>query len=129
MLCPDPVIAVAAEVDPATFRVGTRPALRVVVTNTGPVPCTRDIGRAHRELVISAGPNRLWSSNDCTPADGDEPTVLNPGQRESFEVKWAGRTSGPGCPTQRDTVPPGTYQVTAHVGGLVSPPVPITVQP
>ncbi|MBM7771471.1 hypothetical protein JOD54_001675 [Actinokineospora baliensis] len=127
--CPDAAIAVAAEIDPPTFRSGSRPELRVVITNTGAVPCTRDIGRAQRELLITSGPTRLWSSNDCTPANGAEPTILAPAQRTTFDVKWAGRTSAPGCPTRRATVEPGTYAVTARLGTLTSPPVPFTIQP
>ncbi|GLW93099.1 hypothetical protein [Actinokineospora globicatena] len=127
--CPDPVIAIAAEMDPIAFRPGSRPELRVVITNTGPVPCTRDIGRAQRELIITAGPTRLWSSNDCTPSDGAEPTILAPGERTTFEVKWAGRTSAPGCPTQRTTVQPGTYTLTARVGPVAGPPLTFTINP
>ncbi|SES06379.1 hypothetical protein [Actinokineospora terrae] len=127
--CPDATIAVAAEMDPPAFRPGNRPELRVVITNTGPVPCTRDIGRAQRELLITTGPTRLWSSNDCTPSDGAEPTILAPGVRTTFEVRWAGRTSAPGCPTQRTTVQPGPYTLTARLGTLLSPPLPFTINP
>ncbi|RLK59811.1 hypothetical protein [Actinokineospora cianjurensis] len=127
--CADTVIAVAAEMDPPAFRPGSRPELRVVITNTGPAPCTRDIGRAQRELLITTGPTRLWSSNDCTPSDGAEPTILAPGARTTFEVKWAGRTSAPGCPTRRTTVQPGPYTLTARLGTLLSPPLPFTINP
>ncbi|WP_018686554.1 hypothetical protein [Actinokineospora enzanensis] len=127
--CPDQAMAISAEPRPGAFQAGSRPTLLLVVVNAGPVPCTRDIGRAQRELTIDGGTGRLWSSNDCVRVDGAEPTILAPGQRVEFPVRWAGRTSAPGCPVKRTTVPPGQYMLTPRVGGLVGPPVPLTIQP
>ncbi|WP_285504725.1 hypothetical protein [Actinokineospora sp. NBRC 105648] len=129
--CPDAAVVVTAEMEPTAVRVGQRPLLRLVVTNGGPVPCTRDIGRAQRELVITSpdGATRLWSSNDCTPAKGEQRQVLAPGERQAFDVRWAGRTSAKGCPVKRSAVAPGDYLVTGRLGELAGKPVPFTIKP
>ncbi|WP_139191025.1 hypothetical protein [Actinokineospora iranica] len=129
--CPDASVAVTAELGAPTYRVGQKPVLRLVVANTGPHPCTRDIGRAQRELVVTGpdGATRLWSSNDCYAAKGEHWHVLAPGERHDFDLTWAGRTSAPGCPPTRTAVPPGDYLVTAKLGPLAGPGVPITITP
>ncbi|OLR89773.1 hypothetical protein [Actinokineospora bangkokensis] len=123
--CADPAVAVTAELGAPGYRVGQRPVLRLVVTNGGQVPCTRDVGRALRELVVvGADGARLWSNNDCARAEGAQPQVFQPGERQVFEVVWAGRTSAPGCPQDRVTVPAGAYRLVPRLGGLVGAPVP-----
>ncbi len=129
--CPDAAIAVTAELGTPTYKVGKRPLLRLIVTNAGAVPCTRDIGREHRELLVTSrdGATRFWSSNDCAVVKGKQSKVLAPGERASFEVLWAGRTSGPGCPVGRKAVPAGEYSVTPKLGPLVGTAVPPTLTP
>ena len=121
---PDKVIEVAAEPGAPSYRVGQRPLLRLTIRNTGAVPCTRDVSRKLRELVITTadGGKRLWSSNDCyAPPDADRRTLL-PGKPLSFSLNWAGRTSAPGCPVKRTTVEPGRYRLTASLATLQRPP-------
>ncbi|WP_436493373.1 hypothetical protein [Actinokineospora sp. HUAS TT18] len=127
--CPDAAIGVTAEVGAPAYRVGQRPALKLVVTNAGPVPCTRDVSDEARELVITSpdGSVRVWSSNDCYSPKGPEPRIMQPGERLEFAVNWAGRTSAPGCPRKRTTVQAGVYAVTPHLGALVGPAVPLTL--
>ncbi|MCG8917811.1 hypothetical protein L6E12_18690 [Actinokineospora sp. PR83] len=129
--CPDAAVAVTAEVEAPSYRVGRRPALRLVVTNAGAVPCTRDVGRALRELVVTGadGVTRVWSNNDCARVSGQQPQVLQPGERLVFEVNWAGRTSAPGCPLSRTAVPPGNYLVVPRLGALVGTGVPLALLP
>jgi hypothetical protein len=118
---------VLAETGAPAYPVGQQPLLRLVVVNTGPVPCLREVSRSLRELVITTGDGatRLWSSNDCYAPPGVDTRVLKPGERLSFTVGWAGRTSAPGCPAARDPVPAGHYLVTGKLGRLASPPVPL----
>lgn len=130
--CPDAAIAVAAETGAPSYPVGRRPLLRLVVTNVGPVPCTRDVGRKVRDLTITTrdGATRVWSSNDCHfGVRAARPQILQPGERLEFGVNWAGRTSTPGCPAQRAKAPPGEYAVVATLGGLAGPPAPLTLTP
>lgn len=127
--CPDAATIVTAEVGAPSYQVGQKPALKLVVTNSGPVPCTRDVSDEARELVITSpdGAVRLWSSNDCYSPKGPEPRILQAGERVEFPVNWAGRTSAPGCPRKRVVVQAGVYSVTPHLGPLVGPAVPLTL--
>ncbi|WP_152552074.1 hypothetical protein [Actinokineospora spheciospongiae] len=129
--CPDAAVAVSAEVEAPSYRVGQRPALRLVVTNAGAVPCTRDVGRALRELVVTSadGVTRVWSNNDCARVSGQQPQVVQPGERLVFEVNWAGRTSAPGCPLARTAVPPGNYLVVPRLGAVVGAGAPLALLP
>lgn len=126
--CPDEVIKVVAKPDAESYRVGDRPLLRLLVVNSGDVPCTRDVSRKLRELVITtADGKRLWSSNDCYPAVERDKRTLAPGQTLRFSLNWAGRTSAPGCPLERETVEPGTYRLIGNLGKLTSPPTALTL--
>lgn len=122
--CPDASIGVAAQTDKPAYQVGERPVFRLVVVNTGVVPCTRDLAAALQEMtVLSAdGATRLWSSNDCAPGDSDEVRTLAPGEQMTFSISWAGRTSEPGCPEERETVPAGEYQLIARLDAVTSAP-------
>jgi hypothetical protein len=117
------------EVGAPQYKVGQRPVLRLVVINAGPVPCTRDISRALREVVVTSpdGANRIWSSKDCYRSNEPDLRIMQPGERRQFEVKWAGRTSAPGCPAKRTAVQAGTYSVIGKLGPLTSAAVPLTL--
>jgi hypothetical protein len=125
--CPDPAIQITVELGAPQYKVGQRPVLQLVVTNAGPVPCTREISRSLREVLVMSpdGATRIWSSNDCYHNDQPDSQILQPGEHLGYEVKWAGRTSAPGCPSKRTTVPAGTYSVIGKLGALTSPPVPV----
>ncbi|WP_199441064.1 hypothetical protein [Umezawaea beigongshangensis] len=123
--CPDEAVQVVAEADRPGYLGGRQPVFRLVVGNTGPVACTRDIGRHLRELVVSTadGATRLWSSNDCGPAEGVQTRVLHPGERFRFGVTWVVGTSVPGCSGDHVPLAPGDYLLTARLGDLVGEPV------
>ncbi|MBC6447073.1 hypothetical protein [Actinokineospora xionganensis] len=129
--CPDATTIVTAELGAPSYQVGQRPKLSLVVVNSGPAPCTRDLGHELRELLITTpdGANRIWSSNDCYSPKGAEPTILQPGERKQYDVSWAGRTSAPGCPSKRSSVAAGTYAVTPKLGALTGPVVPLVLTP
>jgi hypothetical protein len=129
--CTNDMLAVRAEVDRPEHRVGERPLLRLVVTNTSDQPCVRDLDPAGQEIVVwsSDGSVRLWSSNDCSYAKGVDLRTLVPGQPVASAVRWAGRTSAPGCPAERVTVPAGGYRVMSRVDDVISPPTPFVRTP
>jgi hypothetical protein len=124
--CTNEMLAVAAEVDRPEHRVGERPLLRLVVTNVSDQPCVRDLDPVRQEIVVwsADGSERLWSSNDCSSAQGVDLRTLVPGQPVASSVRWAGRTSEPGCPLERSTVPAGDYRVMSRVDDVISPPTP-----
>lgn len=126
--CPDPAMKVEAGPDVPSYPMGARPLLRLRITNAGPAPCTRDVSHKLREiLVLGLDGARLWSSNDCYGPPNEDVRVLPSGQPMDFTVNWAGRTSAPGCPLDRKTVPAGTYQVVGKLGVLTSQPTPLTL--
>lgn len=129
--CTDAEVKVAAQPGAPSYRVGEHPLLRLVVVNAGKVGCTRDLSRKLRELVITTadGKRRLWSSNDCYGPPGTDRRTLAPGKSLEFTVNWAGRTSAPGCPVNRTTVPAGKYRVIGKLGKLGSVPTPLTLKP
>ena len=129
--CTNEVLGVSAEVDPPEHRVGERPVLRLVVVNLGAEPCVRDLDGARQEIVVWSGDGalRLWSSNDCVnPATVDLRTLV-PGRPVAFAVRWAGRTSEPGCARARTGVPAGAYRVMTRLDDVISPPVPFVRTP
>jgi hypothetical protein len=126
--CPDAVMKVTATAAQPSYPIGVKPLLRLEITNVGPAPCTRDVSRKLREiLVLAADGTRLWSSNDCYGPPEADVRVLAPNQPLPFSLNWAGRTSAPGCPVDREAVPAGTYQVVGKLGGLVGAPTPISL--
>jgi hypothetical protein len=126
--CADAVTQVVAVPDGPSFPVGARPLLRLRITNAGPVPCTRDVSRRLREIVVlGADGARLWSSNDCYGPPQPDVRLLLVNQPVEFTVRWAGRTSAPGCPVNRKTVQAGTYQVVGRLGALVGAPSPLVL--
>jgi hypothetical protein len=126
--CPDEVVKVVAAPDVPSYPVGARPLLKLRIVNAGPVPCTRDLNRKLREiLVLGADGTRLWSSTDCYGPPEPDVRLLTPNQAVEFSVNWAGRTSAPGCPVNRDTVPAGTYKVVGKLGPLTGPPTQLTL--
>lgn len=126
--CPDEVMKVVGVPDVPSYPVGARPLLRLQVTNVGPVPCMRDMSRKLREiLVLGMDGARLWSSNDCYGPPDQDVRLLAVNQTMEFSVNWAGRTSEPGCPLDRETVPAGTYQVVGKLGLLAGAPTPLTL--
>jgi hypothetical protein len=125
------MLAVAAEIDRPEHRVGERPVLRLVVTNTSDQPCVRDLDSSRQEIVVWSQDVtvRLWSSNDCVNARSVDLRTLVPGQPVAFAVSWAGRTTEPGCPKSRTVVPAGQYNVMTRVDDDISAPTPFTRLP
>jgi hypothetical protein len=119
--CPDKSLSVQATTDAKRYPSGVRPVLTLSVTNTGRVACTRDLGQAARELRLSSGNDRVWSSDDCSPGGAADKTVLEPGAKKSFSVTWSRRRSRPDCPAGQKIAAPGTYRVTARLGDIVAP--------
>jgi hypothetical protein len=122
LACTDRSLVVSVQVDRPVYRVGEKPAFRLIVTNTGSTPCKRDLDLALQEVFVVANPSgtRTWSSNDCTPGHSDDVRVLMPNTPVVFAVTWSGLGSEIGCKTPRKAAPAGTYTVGARLGAVMA---------
>ena len=129
--CTNAMTGVTAEIDRPVHKIGERPVLRLVITNTSTQPCVRNLDSARQEIVVWSGDGkaRLWSSNDCGNAGSPDLRTLIPGQPVAFAVTWAGRTSTPGCAAARTVVPAGSYRVMTRLDDDISAPTPFQLTP
>lgn len=126
--CPDSVIRLTVTTPRPAYRVGQRPGLTLHITNAGAVPCFRDVSHQLRSvLLLTTNGVRLWSSSDCYALTTHEIPTMAPNQTLSYGVVWYGRTSAPGCPVKRATVPAGQYELIGQLGSLVGAPTPLTL--
>lgn len=116
--CPDSALSLVATADAPSYAVGSSPLLSLTARNTGAVPCRRDLGSGMVELRVFSGPDRIWSSDDCSAGTGTDSVLLAPGASRTVKLSWSGKRSAPGCAGTRTEAQPGTYQVTGRVGTL-----------
>lgn len=120
-ICRDSDLSVTVGTDASSYRAGATPRLVLKVTNTSSASCRRDLGSAALSLVVSSGPDRVWSSDDCSPAGKPAVRALAAGGSVSSRVTWSGKRSAKGqCGPNRKRALPGTYAVTAKVGTATS---------
>jgi hypothetical protein len=120
--CAKSQISVTASTDAASYAVGSTPRLRMKIQNTSSTACTRDIGAAQNELLITSGTVRVWSSDDCNPGGNTQLVIMQPGQSYSVSVTWLGRLSKKGCPANQPLASKGTYKLTGRNGDVTSAP-------
>ena len=118
--CTNSQIAVTASTDAASYPVGSTPHLRMKIENTSKKACTRDIGAAQNELVITSGSSHVWSSDDCNPGGSPQVATLAPGQSYSVAVTWLGKLSQKGCPTGQPSATQGSYKLIGRNGTVLS---------
>jgi hypothetical protein len=116
--CDDDVLRLDPVPAEQTYPVDAEVRLELRVTNTGPTPCSRDLGQAAVELLVVSGDDRIWSSDDCAPGGTADVVVLDPGTPEVSRVTWPGTRSLPGCGGDEARALPGTYRVAGRVGDL-----------
>jgi hypothetical protein len=129
--CTNAMLTTGAEIDPAVHKVGSRPVLRLVITNVSGQPCVRDLDAARQEIVVWSGDGatRLWSSNDCVNNPTVDLRTLVPGRPVAFALTWGERTTTPGCAQARTVVPAGSYRLMVRLDDLISPPTPFLRTP
>jgi hypothetical protein len=77
---------------------------------------------AHREVVVTSGEDRVWSSRDCVAADAEPRTLLLVGgQSDVTQLVWPRTRSAQGCPGGLPEPGAGTYSVTVALAGVTSP--------
>lgn len=105
-----------------SFVAGVDPAFEITVTNSGSEPCLVDAGDGHREVVVTSGEDRVWSSRDCAPPEAAARTLLLAGgQSDVTQLTWARERSAAGCTSGLPEPGEGTYSVTVSMGGATSP--------
>lgn len=115
--------------DATQYAAGTDPVLQGFVTNTSTTPCTVDAGDAAREVVITSGSDRIWSTKDCASADtASRQLLLAAGARDPFEISWSRVRSADGCPLDLPAPRAGTYQAVASLLGTSAAPVAFTLE-
>jgi hypothetical protein len=101
-----------------SYSPGVSPGFSVTITNTGTEPCLVDAGDTHREIVVTSGSDRIWSTKDCAPQDADDRTLLlTPGSSDTQQVAWNLVRSVPGCSGGLPDPAAGTYAAAFSVGG------------
>ena len=115
--------------DAQQYAEGADPVLQGFVTNAGTAPCLVDAGDAAREVVISSGSDRIWSTKDCASADtASRQLLLAAGARDPFEISWSRVRSADGCPGDLPAPRAGTYQAVASLLGTSAAPVAFVLQ-
>jgi hypothetical protein len=106
------------------FDTASSPVLTATITNVGDVPCTVDAGDANREVLITSGPDRIWSSKDCAgPETSSRQLLLGAGAADTVELTWDRTRTAEGCPADLPEPRPGTYQAVGTLGTVSSVPV------
>ena len=116
--CSDADLQLSAAADKQVYAVGESPVLVLTIRNASTRPCLRDLGQGASELVVTSGPDRIWSSDDCSPGGPPGPRVLEPGQEDVQRLTWSATRSRPGCEGDKAAVAPGTYVVSGRNGEL-----------
>lgn len=107
--------------DSSTYVAGSRPVFSVTITNTSDSSCTVDAGEANRELRITSGSDRIWSSLDCVD-EAEERLLLLPagGSDGPTPVTWQRVRSNSTCGEGLADPRAGTYHVVAKLAGAES---------
>lgn len=105
-----------------SYPAGALPVFTVAITNTGTVSCTVDAGDAAREILITSGSDRIWSSLDCPAEAAERLLLLEPGARDAVDVTWPRVRSAEGCATGLAEPRAGTYNAVTTLLGAQSPP-------
>jgi hypothetical protein len=122
--CAAGALGLTLAADAASYPAGALPTLSVTIVNNGPTECVVDAGEAQREIVITSGTDRIWSSRDCaTGVALTRELLLAPGAPDATTVQWQRTRSAAGCPGDHPAALKGTYSATLTLAGASSPPV------
>ncbi|HEY3438946.1 MAG TPA: hypothetical protein VGK35_14770 [Actinotalea sp.] len=121
--CAPTAVTIAVTADARTYSAPNQPVLTVGVTNTGTVACSIDSGEGAREVLVTSGTDRIWSSADCRGETTPNLLLLDPGARQDVTVTWPRVRSAAGCTADLPEPRPGTYQATVTMLGATSTPL------
>ncbi|MBG0568954.1 adhesin [Actinoplanes aureus] len=127
--CADTEISVTPIPADTTVRRGTPLGIRLKIKNIGTRTCNRNVGADAQELYLEQGAQKLWSSDPCSTAKGDDVRSFAPGAEREYQVTWNGRQSTQCASGQAagPAVPAGQYELRGRLGTIISKPVAIAV--
>ena len=123
--CADSDIAVTVTTEQQAYSVGGPVEFVMKISNTGGVPCVRDVGTIANTFVVTSGGFDVWNSDACSGTDEvQEAQEEEIPAGEAFAVKgtWDGTVTANGC-ENATPAEAGAYQVEASNGDVVSEPV------
>jgi hypothetical protein len=123
--CAPAAVGLTIVADAASYPEGALPTFTVTIANTGPAACLIDAGDAQREVLITSGDDRIWSSRDCAGADTQaRELLLGPAgsdtAADTTTVQWSRSRSAPGCPGDQAEALSGTYSTAFTVGTVAA---------
>ncbi|MBX9244582.1 hypothetical protein ICW40_07140 [Actinotalea ferrariae] len=123
VVCAPADLTLALTTDARAYAAGVQPTFTVALTNAGGAACTVDADAAQREILITSGSDRIWSSLDCPPTAAPNLLLLEPGARTDAPVVWDRTRSAVGCTGGLPEPRPGTYSAVVTMLGATSAPV------
>lgn len=104
------------------YAAGQTPSFTLTATNTSKAACTLTMSDPSRQVVITSGSDRVWSSADCpATAPPASPLVLvGAGVNVSATLTWDRSRSAQGCAAGLATPRSGTYKAAASLLGANS---------
>jgi hypothetical protein len=126
-LCTDDEMLISPVPASKQVPAGATVQITIKIKNKSSRTCKRDVGADLQELyiVVGAGAQRVWSSDDCGGPRGNDVQQFAPNFERAYSVSWNGRYSTT-CTNQR--VPtPGEYQIYGRLGTERSAPVTLTL--
>lgn len=118
--CQKQDLQVTAATDAVSYPSGVLPRLSAVVRNTSGQVCRFRTAPAQRVWTIVSGPDRIWTSTDCTTSTSVATSRLRPGHTIAYALVWNRHRSAKGCPAQTSAAAPGTYQLRVSVNGVAA---------
>jgi hypothetical protein len=131
--CTDAELRVTAKPVSTSISRGQDVVIYLLIKNISDRSCTRDVGPDLQELRIVEGAEKIWSSDDCGSARGNNVQNFIPNLEVSFNVDWNGKMSSTCTGTGANKAPNGAlpdagrYQVLGRVGTALSKPVTLTI--
>ena len=120
--CADTDITVSVTTDQQTYSVGGPVEFVMKISNTGTVPCVRDVGTLANTFVITSGGFDVWNSDACSSGDESQEEEIPAGEAFAVKGTWDGTVTANGC-ENATPAEAGAYQVEASNGDVVSEPV------
>jgi len=120
--CADTDITVSVTTDQQTYSVGGPVEFVMKISNTGAVPCVRDVGTLANTFVITSGGFDVWNSDACSTGDESQEEEIPAGEAFAVKGTWDGTVTANGC-ENATPAEAGAYQVEASNGDVVSEPV------